>query len=916
PTNGHGYIQFEIDAELPRETAKQEANSKKNTVDEVLTNLFPNGFSNIFRFSGNDENTAPTTDIFSNTSTSCKDIIVVEPSSNKVNSTAPLKDKASYSYKTTVSKEYRRELRPGHTQIVVEKNSTQQRDPFQNGSKLIFRNEMQRINRAAVTSPVLPSLFLRPNIGKEDNDTDIDDDNAPIVILGEQETDMEDIDGIEDNQIAESQHIGQQFYQSHLPPPSEPPTSSQSIEIYTNPIGNSKDKAFTLQLIHNDSQVKVHQVPNSQPYQNRNYYHVNKGQDFEQNPQINYAPSRQFLKNFRPMISSGGNGPISKGVFHYEANSLPQSQILKINNEVQNFKTLENTVAQNQEEKNHEQSQQKNVDMKLHTKAIESLPSNAASTPARIDYSHYVVPTSKSLIYVTVNSPSPPTSSPNSQQEKTHSLAQLPSPHNFVAEAAAESSQHHLRHAPAPSTNPNSHVKRTLEDLVSIKPNGYSFVEVQKSINIHNKLISEKDGHLVEMHETIYHPTPHRPFTSAYSPEAYVSADILEKKPVASTSALSYNSLAANPINVERVKYDTLSQDSTIPYRTDNMDSAPALINSVQGKIHSSPVSQVHVANIQKIIDQPPNQVVEKHIPIPYAVPQPIPIPVHVEHYVDRPYPVETFVEQPIPYKVETIVEKIIEKEVPVEVERIVEKPIEIEKIVEKYIDRPMAIPIHVPVAIHMPMPPNHPPATNFGPHSNSLFSWPHTSIANVPPKILQSYYTRMLKKILPLIAGPKKEVKNPAMASTNGAATAALVSPPVTPISGKSPKMASFSLPSMPFDLRPPPPPPPRGSQWLQGARYIYNTLPADLTIAGASAHSQMVKSYIGPVPKTSSSNEKNGSEFDEFQRWRIGHTLKRSPNSIRNLNMEYGFKPPLVPSIEIDDKGMPLYQKNAEKL
>jgi len=70
PTNGHGYIQFEINDELPVEVARRQrpieqtvTRSRTETVNEVLSNLFPKGFSDIFRLSGNTEpsTSAPTT---------------------------------------------------------------------------------------------------------------------------------------------------------------------------------------------------------------------------------------------------------------------------------------------------------------------------------------------------------------------------------------------------------------------------------------------------------------------------------------------------------------------------------------------------------------------------------------------------------------------------------------------------------------------------------------------------------------------------------------------------------------------------------------------------------------------------------------------------------------------------------------
>lgn len=42
--------------------------------------------------------------------------------------------------------------------------------------------------------------------------------------------------------------------------------------------------------------------------------------------------------------------------------------------------------------------------------------------------------------------------------------------------------------------------------------------------------------------------------------------------------------------------------------------------------------------------------------------------------------------------------------------------------------------------------------------------------------------------------------------------------------------------------------------------------------------------------------------------------HHKKRSPDFGRNLRVEYGFKPPLIPSLEIDDKGLPLPPKKSD--
>ncbi|XP_001985837.2 uncharacterized protein LOC6560450 [Drosophila grimshawi] len=968
PTNGHGYIQFDINEEMPRETARRERLSKlkKDTVNDVLSSLFPNGFSDIFRYSGREAITEPATDAPSTTATTTNKAVVhaTTPVVASAQSTDPVtsapKNETYYSYQTSVSKEYRRELGPGHTEIVVEKVSSAEREPFRDDSNHISRDELLRINRAAVSSPVLPSLLLRPDFESEDNETLVAAESAPIVILGEQETELDEVQPFDDNQIAETRNLGEMLYQHLLPAPQHG-AKSESIS-YRNQKGPAEQQQINVHIVHDESLSKAQQQqqeekPKTQPQQALDHYQTHSEQRFQQ-PEKHHnqeAPSRHFLKTFKPMVSGSANGSIVKGSFHYESGTSAPRTNVKPSKEV-SYKmqpSYQREMPQTQPQPQPQpqpKAQVKLPQSQLNTQAIAS----PASEPAAPAHSNYAGPTPNSLIYVTVNSQNPEAPSPAPPQAEEQAHPQFFNAHEYVLEAVADASQHNYQHAPAPKPNAQP------ETQLLVKPNGYTFVEVQKSVNIHNKLITEKDGHLVEMHETIYHQPPfdqqqQNQFSLGYSPKEFVSADAPEAIPKPAPPATNYVSLAANPINVEQVEYDSSPQEvasshSSIQLGVPHQDGTHTQIHheaphNVDGQdvshlpIHQEVAHNVdlthqelphqelphqelphqelplqeapqtivvekHVPNsypvpVEKIVDRPYKQIVEKHIHVPYPVPQPVAVPVHVEHYVDRPYPVETYVEQPVPYPVETIIEKIVEKPVPVEVERIVEKPVEVEKIVEKYIDRPMAVPIHVPVAIHIPMPPNHSPGFNFGSHPNSLQPWSHASIGHIPPKVLQNYYTRMLKKLLPQFTAPKSVAKSPGK-------TSVLVKPPIRPVRGEAPPVATFSLADMRFDLRPPPPP--QGSPWLQGARYIYNTLPSDLAVAAASAPVHMVKSYIGPVPTTSASKESNGSEFDEFQRWRNGHSLKRSPDFGRNLHMEYGFKPPLVPSLEIDDKGMPL--------
>ncbi|XP_016957136.1 uncharacterized protein LOC108029413 isoform X2 [Drosophila biarmipes] len=959
PTNGHGYIQFEINDELPVEVARRQrpieqtvTRSRTDTVNEVLSNLFPKGFSDIFRLSGNTKETTSTATTTTTNKAVARPTVVEVISTTETVTTeqtteAPVSNATYYSYQTTVTKEYRRELGPGHTEIVVE----QIRDPqFRDGSNHISRDELLRINRAAVAAPVLPSLLLQPE--GDDNETLVAAESAPIVILGENEGELEEGQLVNDNQIAETRHVGREAYQQRLPAP-----VLNGIESYANQKGPGQDQEINVHIVHDESLGKPQlgmgkaakeQIHVHQPQHALDHFQAHSEQRFQQHHPSQEAPSRQFLKSFNPIVSGSGDGPLPKGSFHYEVQSAPQPTnpgAPKKGDYAEHFLRPASQLAYQQEISRVNPEVQHQPES-LHTKAISS-----PSPSPKSQQSGYAGPTSvsatpNSLVFVTLNTPSPthsspePSEAPAPMEPGVQITVNHPAPHNYVVEAAAEPSQHNVQHAPAPAAK---------------KSSPYTFVEVQKSVNIHNKLITEKDGRLVEQHETIYN-------------QPYLHNQLSQAAPA--DPPKNYASLATNPIHVE---YDNSPQEVAISHAAIHLDtehSGHSVHGPVQQMAHPGPVyasahyehpvqpqeNQVHQNHqILHEVDHAPHlhhdhqvlpekdhalqfhhdpldhneplslqpyhvdndyqvkQVVEKHIPIPYAVPQPVPVPVHVEHYVDRPYPVETIVEHPVPYPVERVVEKIVEKHVPVEVERIVEKPVHVEKIVEKFVDRPMAIPIHVPVAIHMPMPPGHSPlGFSHQAHPNSLTPWSH-SLAHIPPKVLQNYYTRMLKKLLPQLAAKSPAPQSPSPKAVKLSKPVAGAKQPVKPVRGEAPKVATFSLADMKFDLRPPPPP--QGSPWLQGARYIYNTLPADLATAAASAPAQMVKSYIGPVPATTSGNSDAGdapltNEFDEFQRWRNGHSLKRSPDFGRNLQLEYGFKPPLVPSMEIDDKGNPLKQ------
>lgn len=125
------------------------------------------------------------------------------------------------------------------------------------------------------------------------------------------------------------------------------------------------------------------------------------------------------------------------------------------------------------------------------------------------------------------------------------------------------------------------------------------------------------------------------------------------------------------------------------------------------------PVEKMVPYPVEKIVEKPIT--VTKVVDRPIHIDRPVPVPIHVHHPypVDRivekkvPYPVHVnrIVEKKVPYPVEKIVEKIVEK--PVVVTKYIDKPYPVEKRVpypvEKIVEKPYAV--RVPIEVKVPYP-------------------------------------------------------------------------------------------------------------------------------------------------------------------------------------------------------------------
>lgn len=325
----------------------------------------------------------------------------------------------------------------------------------------------------------------------------------------------------------------------------------------------------------------------------------------------------------------------------------------------------------------------------------------------------------------------------------------------------------------------------------------------------------------------------------------------------------------------------------------------------------------------------------ETKVPIPYAVEKPVPVP--VDRYVDRPvmitkyiekpvhiqvpvavpvrvphpYPVDRIVEKKVPYPVpvDRIVEKNVPVQVPVPVEKIVEKIVEKPVVVTQYVDKPYPVekrvpypvekivekkvpyPVQVPVEVKVPYPVekiiNNPYAIyNYGyghgyQQGQGSQNYPHylkydrqrqpSQVQNQIQKLhaqhLQNQYAQYEKE--------KQNVQTTHWGNLYASSYQHINN------AGQKPGTEFRKTPELTNYLR-------------------YVTNQNQLQNPGQSS------AYYGPPPveKYTDSWEKNKNYLVELK---LRRTDRQPKNG--NLRIEYGgFKPPLIPSTEVDLDGMPV--------
>lgn len=301
---------------------------------------------------------------------------------------------------------------------------------------------------------------------------------------------------------------------------------------------------------------------------------------------------------------------------------------------------------------------------------------------------------------------------------------------------------------------------------------------------------------------------------------------------------------------------------------------------------------------VEKVIDRPVE--VTRYVDKPYPVEKRIPYPVQVEKIIEKqvPYPVEV----KVPYKVEVPypVEKIVEKQVrypvhinvPYPVEKIVERPVEVTKYIEKPypVEKRVPYPVHVdrivekqvpyPVEIKVPYKVEVERPVPF--NVEKIVNRPYAVI--VPSHIqqnqnqnhgqIQSQWNQGWQ------SGHNQHQQNQVFYRNRNH------------ISVEQPK---YSRPA---------------SSQTSDSGYTYNkpsvsfNTPSHESKQASQQHSSYSQ-YLGPVPLKSSTDSWNYGGLHHNEN---SLKFRRSERTLQGFRLEYGFKPPLIPSLEIDLNGHPV--------
>uniref|UniRef100_A0A182PNW3 Uncharacterized protein n=1 Tax=Anopheles epiroticus TaxID=199890 RepID=A0A182PNW3_9DIPT len=456
-----------------------------------------------------------------------------------------------------------------------------------------------------------------------------------------------------------------------------------------------------------------------------------------------------------------------------------------------------------------------------------------------------------------------------------------------------------------------------------------TIVEVQKSVNIKNILINQQT-----------------PFARQYGVRTkVVQQPVYVEKPV--------ERIVKQPVFIEKPIDRIVKQPVIVEKQVERIVKQPVYIEKpvplTVDRVVEQPIHHTHVVDrpilieqkvpVEKIIEKPvpTEKIVTQEVKVPYPVAHIIdrpvavekivekPVPVEVPRYIDRPYAVEKLVDRPVPVEVpvekiiekvvdrpvevqhvvekhvqvpvpvavEKVVEKIVDRPVPFAVEKIIDRPYPVEKIVEKIVDRPY--PVQVPVEIPVQVPVHYPVEVPVA------IPVPFPIEKYIPLPLYEPKPTHSIIKTVhhenfdfgKFLAQKKKHFVDHFFPKSHHQPKIAFIETPGKhsfQLNQRHPVNdlhygASASIPVI-VDVN-----------HLNGHGDIHSAVLNSNVYArhfGYTQYEPIVKDdYIGPTPM-----------LEDHWAAKSDVKFRRSSNYGKSLRIEYGgFKPPLVPSVEIDE-------------
>ncbi|XP_050676066.1 uncharacterized protein LOC126972988 [Leptidea sinapis] len=321
-------------------------------------------------------------------------------------------------------------------------------------------------------------------------------------------------------------------------------------------------------------------------------------------------------------------------------------------------------------------------------------------------------------------------------------------------------------------------------------------------------------------------------------------------------------------VEVEKPVEKIVHKEIPVPYPVEKKVPYP-VPHEVQVPV-PYPVEKRVPVPVERIVEKPVTKIVEKHIKV--RVPHPVPIEVHVP----KPYPVERIVEKKVPYPVH--LERIVEKKVPYPVKTYIEKIVEKPVIVTKYVDKPYPVEKRIPYPVEKIV--------------EKRIPYP----VEVPVEVKVPYPVERQRPETPY----QFEKVDPTVYYTYGLTTGNYNYIPEQKVRTLQQNVNKY-----------------RSQQQAESQQHYQTQKPEELqrkyvnywgnqyassyTYFNSSEPPSVVnQNYYGPVPN----KEYNNAWERNNDRRRTDRELK-----ISNLRIEYGgFKPPLIPSTEIDLDGQPI--------